>query len=122
MPFLDRRLIGCHACHAQFAPQGALAQHAIALHEQRFLDAQDDLFREERLASIGGWADGIAAPTFRAGVAVEQLLPGELFWSNPRFPLLRRNVEEIIQLVNKAVLIYASMFIVSRVTNSSGTE
>ena len=42
------------------------------------LTAEDDLLRPERL--IGGQrrADAVAAPALGAGVAVEQLLPGEL--------------------------------------------
>src|SRR5690349_21046932 len=64
---------------AQFGPESVLTQDAGTLHEQRFLDAQDDLFGEKRLARIGGRADGVAAPALGAGIAIEQLLPRELF-------------------------------------------
>src|SRR5947209_7596165 len=71
-------LICTYTGHTKLAPQRLFTEDLIAMDEERLLHPQNDLLGEEWLACIGRWADRVTAPTFGAGVAIEQLLPGEL--------------------------------------------
>src|SRR5437588_5706719 len=75
---LTHVLVGSDACNTQSAIEGVSTEDFITMYKKGFLDAEDDFLGEERLARVGGGADGVAATAFGAGVAVEQLLPGEL--------------------------------------------
>ena len=62
---------------AALSPRAAISA-ARAVVEELLLDAENDLLRPERLIRRQRRTDTIAAPTLGTGVAVEQLLPGEL--------------------------------------------
>src|SRR5581483_7183958 len=71
-------LIGFNPGNPKLAIERLLAQDLIAMDEECLFNAQDNLFGEEWLARVGRGTDGIAASTLGTGVAIEQLLPGEL--------------------------------------------
>src|SRR2546429_8083753 len=72
--------IGSDARDAQPAIERIHSQNFIALHKERFFDAEDDFLGEEWFASVGGGADRIVAAALGTGIAVKKLLTGELFW------------------------------------------
>ena len=62
---------------AQHRHVGRNERHLIGVHHH-LAHASDDFLGPEWLVGCQRRADGVAAPAFGAGVAIEQLLPGEL--------------------------------------------
>ena len=63
--------IGSDARDAQPAIERIHSQNFIALHKERFFDAEDDFLGEEWFASVGGGADRIAAAALGTSIAVK---------------------------------------------------
>src|SRR5579884_1660419 len=87
--FLIFGLVSFHAGHAKLGINRILAKNFTTADKERFFRPQDNLFGEEGLVGVHCGADEIAASALGTGVAVKQLLPGELLGlGNPViFPL-----------------------------------